>query len=133
LFNFVGLQVAETTIQISTPGFTTSTNLGGQPEVATVDVNSDAQRAGVTIGDRVVAVDGKPAAAYLDDQLSRMRAGATVKLTLANRRGQRNIKLKLKSHEEQMYILQDVPSLTAEQRTHRVAWIHGDDEIVGGQ
>jgi len=56
-----------------------------------------------------------------------------VKLTLANRRGQHTVKLKLKSHEEQMYILQDVPSLTAEQRTHRAAWIHGDDETGGGQ
>src|ERR1035437_4510111 len=33
-FQFVGLQVAETTVRTSTPGFTTSTNLGGQPEVA---------------------------------------------------------------------------------------------------
>ena len=133
LFNFVGLQVAETTVYIATPGFTTSTNLGGQPEVASVDSNSDAQRAGITIGDRVVEVDGKPATASLDDQLSRMRAGTTVKLTLANRRGQHTVKLKLKSHEEQMYILQDVPSLTAEQRAHRVAWIHGDDETGGAQ
>jgi predicted metalloprotease with PDZ domain len=133
LFNFVGLQVAETTVYIATPGFTTSTNLGGQPEVASVDPNSDAQRAGITIGDHVVEVDGKPATASLDDQLSRMRAGTTVKLTLANRRGQHTVKLKLKSHEEQMYILQDVPSLTAEQRAHRVAWIHGDDEAGGAQ
>ena len=133
LFNFVGLQVAETTVYIATPGFTTSTNLGGQPEVASVDPNSDAQRAGITIGDHVVEVDGKPATASLDDQLSRMRAGTTVKLTLANRRGQHTVKLKLKSHEEQMYILQDVPSLTAEQRAHRGAWIHGDDEAGGAQ
>jgi predicted metalloprotease with PDZ domain len=133
LFNFVGLQVAETTVYIASPGFTTSTNLGGQPEVASVDSNSDAKRGGVTIGDHVVEVDGKPATASLDDQLSRMRAGTAVKLTLANRRGQHTVKLKLKSHEEQMYILQDVPSLTAEQRAHRVAWIHGDDETGGAQ
>jgi predicted metalloprotease with PDZ domain len=133
LFNFVGLQVAETTVYIATPGFTTSTNLGGQPEVASVDPNSEAQRAGITIGDRVVEVDGKPATASLDDQLSRLRAGTSVKLTLANRRGQRTVKLKLKSHEQQMYILQDVPSVTAEQRAHRLAWIHGDDETGGAQ
>ncbi len=42
LFGFVGLQVAETTVQSSTAGFTTSTNLGGQPEVDSVDANSDA-------------------------------------------------------------------------------------------
>ena len=133
LFNFVGLQVAETTVRTSTPGFTTSTSFGGQPEVASVDTNSDAQRAGMAIGDRVVEVDGKPVSTSVDDQLSRLRAGTTVKLTLANRRGQHTVKLKLKSHEEQMYILQDVPSLTAEQRAHRAAWIHGDDETGGAQ
>jgi len=133
LFNFVGLQVAETTVRTSTPGFSTSVNLDGQPEVASVHPNSDAQRAGVIIGDRIVAVDGRPATSSLDYLLGGMRPGTNVKLTLANQRGQRTVKLKLTSHEEQMYILQDVPSLTPEQRAHRVAWIHGDDESAGGQ
>ena len=132
-FKFVGLQVAETTIRSSTPGFTTSANLGGQPEVVSVDANSDAQRAGIAIGDRIIEVDGKPASASIDDQFGRMRAGTTVKLRLANRRGQRTVKLKLTSREEQLYILQDVASVTPEQRAHRVAWIHGDDENGGGQ
>ena len=132
-FQFVGLQVAETTVHSSTPGFTTSTGFDGQPEVASVDANSDAQRAGVIIGDRVVEVDGRPATASLDDQLSRMRAGTTVKLSLANQRGRRTVKLKLTSRQEQIYILQDTPSVTAEQRAHRVAWVHGDDENGGGQ
>jgi len=133
LFGFVGLQVAETTIQSSSPGFTTDTNLGGQPEVASVEVNSDAHRAGIAIGDRVVEVDGTPATLSVDDQLARMRPGSSVKVTVANRRGQRTVKLKLTSHQEQMYILQDVPAVTPEQHAHRVAWIHGDDETGGGQ
>jgi predicted metalloprotease with PDZ domain len=133
LFGFVGLQVAETTIQSSSPGFTTGTNLGGQPEVASVEVNSDAHRAGIAIGDRVVEVDGTPATLSVDDQLARMRPGSSVKVTVANRRGQRTVKLKLTSHQEQMYILQDVPAITPEQHAHRVAWIHGDDETGGGQ
>jgi predicted metalloprotease with PDZ domain len=133
LFGFVGLQVAETTIQSSSAGFTTGTNLGGQPEVASVEVNSDAHRAGIAIGDRVVEVDGTPATLSVDDQLARMRPGSSVKVTVANRRGQRTVKLKLTSHQEQMYILQDVPAVTPEQHAHRVAWIHGDDETGGGQ
>ena len=133
LFGFVGLQVAETTVQTSTPGFSTSTNLGGQPEVASVDANSDAHRAGIAAGDRVVQLDGKTATASIDDQLARMRVGSTVKITVANRRGQRTVKLKLTARQEQMYILQDVPAVTAEQRAHRAAWIHGDDETEGGQ
>jgi predicted metalloprotease with PDZ domain len=133
LFRFVGLQVAETTVTSSTPGFTTSTNLGGQPEVSSVAANSEAQRAGLAIGERVVELNGAPATASMDDQIARMKAGTTVKLTLANWRGQRSVKLKLASREEQVYILQDVAAVTPEQRAHRAAWIHGDDEAGGAQ
>jgi predicted metalloprotease with PDZ domain len=131
-FGFVGLQVAETTVRTTSPGFTTTTSPGGQPEVVSVDANSEAHRAGVSIGDRVVEINGNPATASIDDQLARMRAGTTVKLRLANRRGQRDIKLRLSSREEQVYLLQDLPSVTPEQRAHRVAWIRGDDENGGG-
>ena len=79
-FAFVGLQVAETTVHVATAGFTTSSNLGGQPEVVSVDTNSAAQRAGVAVGDHVLQVNGKPATAYVDDQLARMAGGSTVKL-----------------------------------------------------
>lgn len=130
-FNFVGLQLAEMTGLYSTPGFTTTTNLGGQPEVATVADGSEAQRAGVAIGDRILEVNGKPAEANLDDQLSRMREGSRVKLRVSNRHAQRSIKLKLKSRQEQIYILQDVPAIAPDQRAHRAAWIHGDDENGG--
>ncbi len=130
-FLFVGLQVAETTVRSSTLGFTTSTNLGGPPEVTSIEANSAAQRAGIAIGDRVLELNGSPAAASMDDQLARMRPGTTVKLGVANRRGQHTVKLKLSSREEQVYILQDLPTVTPEQRAHRVAWIHGDDETGG--
>jgi predicted metalloprotease with PDZ domain len=133
LFTFVGLQVAETTGRYSTPGFTTSANLGGQPVVASVDANSEAQRAGVNVGDRVTELNGKPADAGLDEQLSRMREGASVKLKFANARGERKVKLKLSARSEQVFILQDVPNMTPEQRAHRHAWIHGDSENGGAQ
>lgn len=130
-FEFVGLQVAETTVGVSTPGFTTTASLGGQPEVAAVEAGSEAQRAGVTVGDRIIGVNGKPAAPNLDDQIRRIRPGASIKFRLANRHGERDVKLKLTSHTEQEYILQDAPSITSQQRAHRAAWIRGDNENGG--
>ena len=116
---------------VASAGFTTTANLGGQPEVVQVDPNSDAHRAGIAAGDRVLAIDGKPADASLDDQLSQMLPGTTVKLRLENRKGQRNVKLRLGLSEQQTYKLQDVPSVSPEQRAHRRAWIEGDDESRG--
>lgn len=130
-FQFAGLHVVPMTVQLGSAGFTTTANLGGQPEVAEVDPNSDAGRAGIAIGDRVIAIDGKPADASLDDQLSRMPPGTTVHLHIANRRGQREVKLRLGLREQQSYELQDLQAVTPEQRAHRAAWIHGDDESEG--
>lgn len=127
-FQFAGLHVVVNTTQFATAGFTTSTNLGAQPEVVQIDANSEAQRLGLRVGDRVTAVNGKPTDAQLDDELSRLPPGATVRLQLENRRGRREVELRLGVRQEESYELQDVPSVTPEQRKHRTAWIHGDDE-----
>lgn len=132
-FAFVGLQLAETNTHYASPGFSTTANLGGQPEVASVDAGSEAQRAGINIGDRIIQMNGKPATASFDYDVSQMREGSTVKLRVANRGGERNLKLKLLPREEHAYMLQDVPQITPEQRAHRTAWIHGDDENGGTQ
>ena len=130
-FEFAGLHVSARTIEIATPGFTTTANLGGQPEVLHVEPNSEAQRAGIVSGDRVTAVNGMPADSFLDDELSRMPPGATVRLQIENRRGKREVSLRLGSREEPTYELQDLPVVTPEQRAHRAAWMHGDDEAGG--
>ena len=132
-FSFVGLQVAETTVRYPTPGFTTSTNLGGQPEVATVETNREAERNGIAVGDRILQLNGKPASQNMDYEMSRMREGATVKFRVAGRSGERNVKLKLVAREEQAFVLQDMPAISPEQRAHRDAWIRGDDENGGVQ
>jgi predicted metalloprotease with PDZ domain len=130
-FQLAGLHVVNKTVPVGSAGFTTTANLGGQPEVVQVDPNGNADRAGIAAGDRVITIDGKPADASLDDQLSQMPPGTTVHLRIENRRGQREVKLRLGLREQQTYGLQDLPSVTPEQRAHRVAWIHGDDENRG--
>lgn len=130
-FRLVGLHVANETVPVAWAGITTTSNLGGQPEVIEVDPDSDAHRAGIAKGDRVVAIDGQPANAALDDQLAQMQPGTTVHLRIENRKGQHEVKLQLGLRQQQIYKLQDLPSVTPEQRAHRRAWIHGDDESRG--
>jgi len=125
---FAGLHVVVNTTQYATAGFTTTANLGGQPEVVRIDTNSDAQRLGILVGDRVIRVNGKPAGASLDEELSRLQPGTTVRVELENRRGKREIELRLGAREEQAYELQDLTDVASQQRSHRSAWIHGDDE-----
>jgi predicted metalloprotease with PDZ domain len=127
-FQFAGLQVKSKADEIADAGFTTTANLGAQPEVARVDPGTDAQRLGITIGDRVVALNGQPADASLNSELANMMPGAAVRLQLQNRRGTREVELKLGRRSETTYELDNLATVTAEQRAHRAAWIHGDDE-----
>jgi predicted metalloprotease with PDZ domain len=99
--------------------------------VVRVEPGSEAQHAGIVAGDRITAVNGVPANGFLDDELSQLPPGATVRLQIENRRGRREVSLRLGSREDQFYELQDLPTVTPEQRAHRTAWIHGDDEPGG--
>ena len=128
LFQFAGLHVVINTTQFATPGFSTTANIGAQPEVVQVDPNSEAQKLGILPGDRVITLNGKPTDAALDDDLSHLQPGTTVRLEVVNRRGKRELELRLGSGQAESYELQDLATVTPEQRRHRTAWIHGDDE-----
>ena len=130
-FEFVGLRVTTRTTNVAWPGFRTTANLGGQPEVVEVDPDSDAQRAGIAKADRVVTLNGEPANGAFEDDIAKMHPGDTITMTLANRRGERRVKLHLASRAEQSYEVQDISSPTPEQRSHRTAWMRGDDEGGG--
>jgi predicted metalloprotease with PDZ domain len=132
-FRFAGLHVVANTARLASPGFSTTANIGGQPEVTHIDANSDAQRLGLLVGDRVASVNGKPADGYLDDEISRLQPGTTIKLEVENRGGKRQIELRLGSREETTYELQDIAAVTLEQLAHRKAWIHGDDESAASR
>jgi len=127
-FAVVGLQVVPATSKFAYAGFATTANIGGQPEVTRVEAGSDAQRVGIAVGDRILALNGKPADASLDEEIADMEPGTIVKLELENRRGKRQVELKLGARNNVSYILQDLATVTPEQRAHRTAWIHGDDE-----
>jgi predicted metalloprotease with PDZ domain len=127
-FQFVGLHIVQNSVQVASAGFSTTANLGGQPEVARVDANSEAQHAGIKVGDRVTAMNGNPADAFLDDELSRLTPGTVVHLQLESRRNRREIDLRLGTRQAQTYELRDMPAVTPAQKAHRAAWIRGDDE-----
>jgi predicted metalloprotease with PDZ domain len=127
-FQFAGLHLVTNTNRVANAGFTTTANLGGQPEVSAVEPNSDAQRQGIAAGDRVTAMNGAPASAYLDNELARMSPGTLVHFELENRRGKHQVEIRLTERQEKYYELRDLPTVTAGQRAHRAAWVRGDDE-----
>jgi predicted metalloprotease with PDZ domain len=96
--------------------------------VAAVDDNSEAMREGLATGDVILLVNGKPLAGSMEDRVAAMRVGANLKLRVSGRDGQRDLKFKLGGREEEEFSIVSAPTLTAEQRARRAAWLTADDQ-----
>jgi predicted metalloprotease with PDZ domain len=131
-FRFVGLQLTTESVTIADAGFTTTSNLDGETEVTKISPGGNAERAGLKVGDRILAVNGRPVTSRLDREIARMMPGQTIKLRVVRSRKEQTLKIKIGARQEQQYALADVSGVTPEQRAHRTAWIHGDDESGGG-
>jgi predicted metalloprotease with PDZ domain len=131
LLQFAGLRVVNRMSQFGTAGFTTTANIGGQTEVLRVEPKSEAQRAGILPGDRILELNGGAADHYFDVVIAQMRPGTAVRLKIENRRGVREVNLRLGTRSDLVYEVQDLAEVTAEQHAHRAAWIHGEDETRG--
>ena len=130
-FRLVGLQLASENVTVADPGFFSTANLDSESTVTAVVPGSDAARVGLSAGDRILEVNGRPAAYHLDRELARMIPGETIKLRISRAGKEHGLKFKVGARQEQQYVLADVAAITAEQRAHRAAWIHGDDEPGG--
>ncbi len=130
---FVGLQLASENVTLAEVGFTSEPGLDGLPVITAVSPGSDAARAGLSAGDRILQVNGRPATFRFDRELDRMMPNQTAKLRIARDGKQHTLEIKIGARREQELVLTDVAGITAEQRAHRVAWIHGDDEPGGTQ
>jgi predicted metalloprotease with PDZ domain len=130
-FRLVGLQLATENVTVADPGFSSTANLDGESTVTAVVPGSDAARAGLAVGDHILEVNGQPATYRLDRVLARMMPNETLKLRIARAGKEHGLKFKVGARQEQQLVLADMSDVTAEQRGHRAAWIHGDDESGG--
>jgi len=119
----VGLKLVRTRITVPHPGFTSVKNFDAPPVVVAVENLSEADRLGLVAGDTLLAIDGKPVSSEVEDVLSAMRVGDTLRLRVTGRKGSREIKLRLGGHEEERFSIVDVDGVTPGQRARRAAWL----------
>jgi predicted metalloprotease with PDZ domain len=131
-FEFVGLELLPQTLSVVDPGFEVTGNLGGEPEVSSLAPDSDAAHAGLQTGDRILEVNGHPTMWHPSRELQQLHPGDTAKLRISRAGQEHTLKVKMGSRQEQQYVLQDVPGVTALQLSRRRAWVHGDEQ-GGGQ
>jgi len=129
-FSGVGLRVVEGKNSIADAGFVASRNFDGPMAVTAVTAGSDADRAGLLVGETILEIDGKAAGQDSSQEISRLVSGDTIMLKVRGRRGaERELKWKVGSREENSYDLRDLDSVTAAQKARRAAWLKGETEV----
>jgi len=126
-FRSVGLRVDALAKTVPDAGFIASRNFDGPMSVAAVTSGSDAEHAGLQVGDTIVEMQGKPVGQESRQELARLNPGDTLTVKVRSRRGnERELKWKIGSRQEISYVIKDLDQVTAEQRARRAAWLKGE-------
>lgn len=130
-FRSVGLRVEAMPNTVTDLGFTASRNFDGPMTVSAVTPQSEAEQAGLRVGDILVELQGKPAGQESREELARLNPGDTLTVKVRSRRGpDRELKFKVGSRQEISYELRDLDPVTTQQRARRVAWLKGEAQSI---
>jgi predicted metalloprotease with PDZ domain len=126
-FRYVGLKVEPVTNAVPDAGFAASRNFDGPMLVGAITAGSDAERAGLLVGDTILQLQGQPVGQDSRQELSRLSPGETLTLKVRSRRGnERELKWKIGARQEISYEVKDLDQFTPEQRARRTAWLKGE-------
>jgi predicted metalloprotease with PDZ domain len=129
-FRAVGLRVIEGKVVTADAGFVGSRNFDGPMAVAAVAAGSEAERAGLRVGDIILEINGRIAGQESSQDLVGLTAGDTITVKLRSRGSlERELKWKAGSQEELTYELKNMEKTNAEQMAHRAAWLQGEAPV----
>jgi len=125
----VGLRVEQAANTLPDAGFTASRNFDGPMSVGSVTSGSEAEAAGLQVGDTILELDGKPAVQESRQDLANLLPGDTLTVRVRSRRGaERELKWKVGGRQEISYEVKDLEQVSPEQRARRAAWLKGEAE-----
>ncbi|HEY6339107.1 MAG TPA: PDZ domain-containing protein [Candidatus Sulfotelmatobacter sp.] len=128
-FRSVGLKVMQQSNTVPDAGFIASRNFDGPMSVGAVTPASDAERAGLQVGDIILEIQGRTAAQDSRQELARLAPGDALTIKVRGRHGpERELKWKVGSRQEMSYQVKDLENVTAEQRARRAVWLKGESE-----
>jgi predicted metalloprotease with PDZ domain len=126
-FRSVGLRVEAVPNTVTDAGFIASRNFDDPMSVGAVTPGSDAEHAGLQVGDTIVELQGKPAGQESRQELAHLNPGDTLTVKVRSRRGtERELKWKVGSRQEISYEIKDLDQVTDQQRARRAAWLKGE-------
>jgi predicted metalloprotease with PDZ domain len=123
----VGMQLKKKILSTADLGFIAVRNFNASPAVTRLETESAAYRAGLSLGDSIVEINGRAAGSDFDDKLAQLRPGETLRLKIRSRSGEHELHWKLDKHEEAEYELVEISHASKEQRAQRAAWLKADN------
>jgi predicted metalloprotease with PDZ domain len=130
-FKAVGLHVVARRSTVADTGFVAAHNFDSAPSVLRVRGGSEAERAGLSTGDEVIALNGHAVASDFERRLGELRPGDVIRARIRHRGVEREIQWKVGSREEVEFDVKDVDNVTTQQRARRAAWLKGEAQLKG--
>jgi predicted metalloprotease with PDZ domain len=119
----VGMQLKKRTLSTGDSGFVAVRNFNNPPAVTRLETDSAAYRAGLSLGDSILEINGRVSGGDFEERLSQLQPGETVHVKVRNRTGEHELHWKLDKHEEVEYELAEISHASKEQRAQRAAWL----------
>jgi predicted metalloprotease with PDZ domain len=126
-FRPVGLRVEAVPAIVADAGFTASRNFDGPMSVNAITFGSEAERAGLQVGDTIVELQGRAANRESRQELTRLNPGDILTVRARSRRGpERELKWKVGIRQETSYEVKNLDQVSEQQRARRAAWLKGE-------
>jgi len=125
-FRSVGLRVTTAEVTFADPGFQATRAFDQSPIVVQVAPLSAADRAGLKAGDVILEINGQHAGRDFERQIASFAPGAGLRLTISRSGVQQDLQWNLSPGKQKVFRLQDVPEITAKQKSRRATWLFGN-------
>jgi predicted metalloprotease with PDZ domain len=126
-FRGVGLKLEEGRNTMPDAGFVASRNFDEPMTVSQVSAGGGAERAGLRVGDVILEINGDNVGQESSDLLDGLASGDTLRMKVqSTHAGEHELKWKVGSREQTTYRLEDLESISPEQRARRAAWLRGE-------
>lgn len=125
-FSRVGLRVTTDEVMFADPGFQATRAFDQSPTVVQVEPSSAADRAGLKAGDVIVEINGQHAGRDFERRIAGLGPGAMLRVTIVRSGVKQDLQWSLGSSKQKVFRLQDVPGITAKQKSRRATWLFGN-------
>jgi predicted metalloprotease with PDZ domain len=125
-FRSVGLRLTTDEVTFADPGFQATRAFDGSPTIVQVEPSGPADRAGLKAGDLILEINGQRAGRDFEKKIAGFAPGSALRLTISRSGVQQDLQWTLGARKQKVFRLQDIPDVTAKQKSRRASWLFGN-------